>query len=300
MANAEWFKKILSFGRKNNRIYERLRGEIKCYMEAHGIANRTQAGETAWGAVVDWVLAHQSTRPARERYQSKGVEGRKELRQAAHFLCLSCAKSITASRAADQGVKEGGQPSTSPSPTTAQTPPAAVPTAVPMAAAAQTPYHSPVSVRQNDEIVHPATATATTTSLFVPPSVPTGEKGGRSIRVCLCDPEGNTGRSPWSGKGIVEVRSAMLTEQTYLELERVCKKYVPEGRFLQEILGATGNPAESSDIVALTDDEEVQAWLLDTEEVRPLRVLAILNRGSTPGPTSVSIQSACLIRRRPQ
>ena len=226
---------------------------------------------------MDWVLAHDYTRTAHEKYQSKGLEGGKVLRRAAHYLCLSCSKSLNASKIDNQRIAVGGQPSATSPPTTVQT-----------------PYPLPASVKQNDKVGPATTAT-----------------GGRSIRISLCDPDlsrkGKNGQYPWYGNGLVEIRSTMLAERSYLELARACRKYVPKNRSLQGILGATGDPAENSNTVTLGDDEEVQAWLQVTEQVRPLRVLAILDKriekkpekkNPRPAPTVVSIQSACLTTDR--
>ena len=107
MSTAE-FKEVLGFRQANTqRVYESLRGEIKIYMGVHGISNRTQAGDTDWRALIDWVLKHEYIRRVRNLHRGAGIHGGQKLRRAAHFLCLSCTRSIHVSpRLLDQVLEE--------------------------------------------------------------------------------------------------------------------------------------------------------------------------------------------------
>ena len=88
----------------------------------------------------------------------------------------------------------------------------------------------------------------------------------------------------------------MLVDPSYVELARACRKYIPEHRLLHEIHGTTGTSLEDSEVVTLTEDEEVEAWLLDTVHVHPLQVLAILKK-THPRITMVGLQPAHLTER---
>ena len=267
MSNAD-FKRVLLFQRANNKVYLRLRGEITRYLETHSITNKRKTGDASWKTMMDWVLGHEYLRPAWKRYRDKGQDGAKEIREAVHFLCLSCVKSIYASQRVLERSLERAADDRHPTTTTGDTAAPAPPPVVTEDAPA------PV-VSTEKEVVR-----------------------GRSIRVSLCDPdlypEANTQSYPWSGDGIIKTSAAMLTEPSYQDLARACGKYLPAGRCLQEIRGAIGTPAESSETITLADDEEVVAWLLDTPDVHPLRVLAILKEAtSTPRSTIISIHSPC-------
>ena len=202
-----------------------------------------------------------------QRYQNKGPEGVKKLKQAVHFLCLSRAKSMHALQST-QASKQAPQWPVEQSPTITSTPADTVAL-----------HTSPIATED-------ATATESEPGKEV--------VGGRPIRVSLCDPdlcpEPNAGSYPWSGNGVIKISTAMLTEASYRDLSCACGKYVPKERLLQEIRGAVGTTSEA---ITLANDEEVEAWLLDTENVQPLRVLAIYKKSLPPllGPSRVFTQS---------
>ena len=61
------FKEVLGFHQDNNRVYIKLRTEIKTYMESHGIRNKTEASNAKWSDLKVWVLEHRYLRPTVER-----------------------------------------------------------------------------------------------------------------------------------------------------------------------------------------------------------------------------------------
>ena len=190
------------------------------------------------------------------------------LRRAVHFLCLSCAKTLHASRRVVEQILQN--------PGNGEPPP--VPTSAPSTSA---PSNS-------------ASNSAAMTSLNTAETT-----FHRTMRITLCDPDQcpaeDTGRAPSFGNGILCNYCVTLTGHTYQYLLRLviaCKKHLPAGRVLREIRGGTGRGGED---VMLSDNQEIEAWLLETRDVHPLRVLAIL-RGikSRPRPVVVSIHRSCL------
>jgi len=120
------FKEILGFDRADTAsLYRVLRGEIKIFMGIHSINYRTRPGDTDWREMIDWVLGHQHTRRARRLHRARGFEDVLQLRRAAHFLCLDCARTLHippgALGSTPEDSSEVGAP---PSPTTSSTAPA--------------------------------------------------------------------------------------------------------------------------------------------------------------------------------
>lgn len=189
-----------------------------------------------------------------------------------HFLCLSCSKGISATQqnlSTQLVTEDEGEDTAAPAAATATstisptTPPTTPPTTVPT---------------ETEVVTTPATTTA---------AAPSNTERRRTIRVSLCDlyeydGTGGQANSLCTGTGISKIYGAFLAERSYSELVRVCNKYITDEMVLVEILGATDGLGGNSEIVTLGDDEEVEAWLEDTVDVRPLRVLAIYRKRLWP------------------
>ena len=354
------FRELL--GLQKPTVYRAVRDEIKAYQKEHGIQNRSRSTDADWRGLISWVLHHRYVRSTVQFYLDRGVtedvEAVRELRKAAHFLCLSCSKVLRAEDKGQDGSdkdQEGlgedleglgddledlgneledlgntleglgeeledlgdgrfpaaakiAAPTNPVAPTPPQTtglsttapstplPPTA-PGTPPPPTAPSTP--SPPTAPSTPP-PPPSTRATAETEVVPPPAVifSTVKTECRTIRVSLCDSDEYqeaAGDSPWSGNGVIRIYSAFLQDSSYSELMRACGKHIPKGRSLQEILAATGNPVEDSDVVTLTDDEEVKAWLVDTVGVQPLRVLSLLARKPRPPPILVSTQPASLM-----
>jgi len=283
------FKEVLGFNGANKRVYEGLRLEVKIYMGVHDITDATLVGGEDWRALVDWVLAHQYMSRARRLHQDTGSTGTIELRRAVHFLCVNCLKSVLTSQravAVEQMLENSGYDQSPSPPTTAPTSTVA----------------SRAAVTSTALTTAAITATAPATPLVPSAAAPLASPGPaitplvpRAIRVSLCDPDQfpDGGVVPSLGNGILKHYYAILMAPSYDQLALACEKYLPSGRVLREIRGATGAPAEDA---TLSDHEEVEGWLLDTRDIQPAQVLAILRERPRLRPVVVGIQPS-LFRR---
>ena len=301
----EQFKRILGFRSDNNLVYVSLRAEIKAYMDSNGIRNKTEAGEDKWATLKAWVLGHRFVRPALNKYLFQSDEKTKEnvriLNTAIHNLCLSCSKSLQSSqRSLEQSLLVLGNnlfftttdSTTGPrptAPTTTVSPIAVPPTAVPTTPPTATPTTPPTTAPPT-----PTTVAPLETKTVLPPA-PTSTSAirGRTIRVRLCDPEmfqEVENYTPWTGNAALRTYSVIPGDSSYSELRRACLKHIPEGRSLDEILGAASDSPEPREVLTLSDDEEVEAWLAETAHVQQLRVLAILAKRPKTLFSLVSVQ----------
>lgn len=117
------FKEILGFDRADTAsLYRVLRGEIKIFMGIHSINYRTHPGDTDWRGMIDWVLGHQHTRRAQRLRRARGLEDVLQLRRAAHFLCLDCARTLyTPPGVLGRTSEDSSEVEVPPSPTTSST-----------------------------------------------------------------------------------------------------------------------------------------------------------------------------------
>ena len=65
----------------------------------------------------------------------------------------------------------------------------------------------------------------------------------------------------WTGNAALRTYSVIPGDSSYSELRHACLKYIPEGRCLDEILGAASNSPEPCEVITFSDDEDVEAWL---------------------------------------
>ena len=96
--------------------------------------------------------------------------------------------------------------------------------------------------------------------------------------------------TPWSGNAVLRTYSVIPGDSSNSELRRTCLKHIPEGRSLDEILGAGSNSPEPREVLTLFDDEEIEAWLAEMAHVQQLRVLAILSKRPKTMFSLVSVQ----------
>ena len=90
------FKKVLGFSRETNRAYESLREDIRRHMEQLNITSRKGAGAEVWAELMLWVVGHKYLERFKLVYDSEKLGG--NVRQAIHFLCLSCARGVSRTR----------------------------------------------------------------------------------------------------------------------------------------------------------------------------------------------------------
>ena len=146
------------------------------------------------------------------------------------------------------------------------------------------------------------------TPLPAPSFLPT-RSAGRGVIVHRIDPDGHEAGNlflpgecaavevmerPWVGGGVFTypgvVYNATIPHLVSLALRKLAKKKPDEGlRKVRNLLGAMADPALGEGIysnpsasILLTEDEDVEGWLL-TSEADLLRLLVILEREPAPG-----------------
>lgn len=317
MTNEE-FKQVLGLENMRKQVYLDFRSAIQFFMSENEVVSRRQAGEEKWGVVKDWVLCHSHLKQVRQRLREESIDWA-SVEQAIHFFCLSCSKSLGASRRVSEntvGDSEGrltdpvSLPPLPPPPATIPIPPVATPAMPEETAAWITAPATPQVSSTGNQVKGKAPATPPV-EIVSRASIPNA--GGipaafgeniipRWIQVSLCDPdlsdqyaEKTATHSPWGGPGVGKAYLVMLNQASYADLFRACSKKVPDSRAIQEIWGATCllSTSDASDLreVSLSDDEEVVGWLVHSEHVTPLQVLVVLSKT----PRQIKVGS-----RRPQ
>ena len=76
--------------------------------------------------------------------------------------------------------------------------------------------------------------------------------------------------SPWLGNGVTKTYGALLRDFSFSGLMRVCEKNLSPGQSLHLMFGATTPLPSKSEVVTLGDNEEMEAWMLDTVSINPL------------------------------
>ena len=280
------FKMVLGFDRDTNRAYQALRSEIIVYMKGLGIDshNRAQAPPEVWEGILDWVSRHRYLDRFKQLYDSKTLGA--NVRLAVHHLSLTCARQVTRERTdtrkslqnttfeIDGDNDDGGERNER---------------------EYGGGYRGNYSFIGEEDFVDDLGPEIPNLGGGIPgPEAPKGpDFAKRPIVVLIIDPDklgvftGGTfdfGRNPES---VVFQYPTMLKHPTIDAIYKACAKHLPKGRTPRAIYGSTRKQCRAisagggGDAVILTDDDEVESWLLDASAkgLNSLSVIAVLYRG---------------------
>ena len=250
-------KLVLGFDKQTNRAYDCLCREVRTYMEDMGIDHQDKARPEVWQKLMDWVSGHRYLDRHRLVYNSPTLG--KNVRLAIHIFCLNTANTIRRSRRdRDKNLEN-------------------------------------TSFFMEREDMEDVSGDYGSGNVAKPSETLSFTKW--AIIVTIFDPDkvgdstGGTFDLGRGSAGVVKQYPTMLKKPDLNGIFSACKKHLPEGRTPRAIYGSTKrqclqvSAGGGGDALILTDDDEVESWLMDAgvKGLNSLAVIAVLHRGGPGG-----------------